>query len=114
MDDETYVKENFNQIAGYDFYVAKKKDWSHRNSKPKKFPDFLNNMWYEKRFENIGYTPADSSQKVCTINSRIFLEQYLEKCLILFIRNHTGLVVFWSDLVMAHYASKLLYCNKSC
>lgn len=102
LDDETYIKADFNQIPGQEFYTAKQRGGvaeKFRQKKLSKFPKkFL--IWQaictcgrrSKIFTTTG-----------TVNQDVYTNQCLQKYLLPFIRSHKGSVLFWPDLASCHY-----------
>lgn len=102
MDDETYVKADFKQIPGRQFYTAKKigeVDNKYKEKKLDKYPKkYL--VW-----QAICQCGLKSKIFVChgTINQKIYVEECLQKCLLPLLKMHSGSVLFWPDLASAHY-----------
>lgn len=103
MDDETYVLADFSQLPGLEFYTADHRgnvDEQYRVKKQTKFPKkFL--VWQAicscgKRSEIF------ISQG--SINSKIYIEECLEKRLLPFLRKHSVSAFFWPDLASCHYS----------
>lgn len=105
MDDETYVKADFNQLPGQEFYVAKKRgdaDPKFKNRQCTKFPvKYL--VW-----QAICTCGQKSSPFVTTgtINADIYVKECLQKRLLPFFRKHDTSAFFWPDLATCHYGRK--------
>ena len=104
MDDETYVLCEFSQLPGQEFYSATSRSgvsYEFRTKKKSKFPKkFL--VW-----QAISSCGKKSSCFVTSgsINSEIYVKEYLQKRLLPFLRQHTKNTFFWPDLASCHYSN---------
>lgn len=103
MDDETYVKANFQSLPGNQFYSAKDKsiiDDKFKIIKHEKFPKkFM--IW-----QAICQCGRRSLPHVVqgTMNSENYEKECLKKRLLPLIRSHDGPTIFWPDLASCHYS----------
>ena len=102
MDDETYVKADFKQIRGREFYSATKRGdvaEKFKNKKLDKYPKkFL--VWQAICQCGLKCTPFVATG---TINQDIYVKECLQKRLLPLIRLHKGPVLFWPDFASCHY-----------
>lgn len=103
MDDETYVLADFSQLPGLEFYTADHRggvDEEFRVKKQTKFPKkFL--VW-----QAICSCSQRSEIFISqgSINSKIYVEECLEKRLLPFLTKHRVSTFFWPDLASCHYS----------
>lgn len=103
MDDETYVKADFNQLPGQQFYSQ------------------LKNCYVNKKFKNIRCDKFAKKyliwQGICTcglrstsfvtsgtMNKDVYIKECLGKRLLPMYRKHTHGCLFWPDSASCHYA----------
>lgn len=103
MDDETYVKLDFQTLPGPQYYIKKKDEI---------LPEKETHIGLEKFGEKLLVWQAicscgDRSRifvTKATVNKEIYINECLKKRLLPFIRSHNGPTIFWPDLASAHYA----------
>lgn len=107
MDDETYVKADFNQIPGQLFYTAKKKGDVAPKFKGKKVDKFAKKYLIWQAICKCG---LKSSVFVTsgTMNQTIYVEECLQKRLLPMLLLHNAPVVFWPDMATCHYAKSAM------
>lgn len=107
MDDETYVKLDFNQLPGQKFYVAINK----RNVKPQYKYIFMDKFSKKMMiWQAICSCGRKSSVFVTsqTMTSKLYIEECLEKRILPLIKLHKNAVMFWPDLASVHYSGMTL------
>lgn len=107
MDDETYVKGDFKQLPGQEFYVAESKGQvakRFREQNQSKFPKkFL--IWQAI------CTCGKRSQTFVTtgsVNQDVYIRECLQKRLLPFLRQHSVPSFFWPDLATSHYSKRAM------
>lgn len=107
MDDETYVKLDFKQIPGQKFYSA-----DARGNVPPKFKFVKCDKFAKKCMIWQAICSCGRKSKIfiteATLNSDIYIEECLRKCILPLIRQHNSPVKFWPDLASCHYSKKTL------
>lgn len=107
MDDETYVKADFQARPGPQYYTAFEGEI---------LPDSETSIGFEKFgskylvWQGICQWGEKSTSYITTgtINGEVYREECLKKRLIPFIKKHGGSTLFWPDLASAHYAAATL------
>lgn len=102
MDDETYVKADFKQIPGQQFYTAKKRGLVPEKFKEKKLDKFPKKYLIWQAICTCGLK-SGIFVSTGTVNQKIYVEKCLKKFLLPFIKSHKGSVLFWPDLASCHY-----------
>lgn len=112
MDDETYIKMDFNQIPGPRYYAAKK-----RGGVAKKFKHIGVDKFGKKLLVWQGICSCGLKTRAFvtsgTMTSELYMKECLEKRLLPFIRRHQGSVKFWPDLASCHYSKATLLWYKA-
>lgn len=107
MDDETYVKADFNQLPGQEFYVAKNK-----KSIPDKYKKIKLSKFPKRHMVWQAICPCGKRSKAFvasrTINGEVYKKECLQKRLLPFIRQHTSSILFWPDLATCHYSATVM------
>lgn len=102
MDDETYVKADFNQLPGHQFYTAKKKGEVADKFKKKKVDKFAKKYLVWQAICKCGLKSSFFITSG-TVDQNIYIKECLNKRLLPLIRQHKGPVLFWPDLATCHY-----------
>lgn len=104
MDDETYVKCDYKQIPGRQYYVSK-----IRGNVPDKYKYVYQEKFAKKLMIRQGICSCGMKSKVfvtsSTMNSEFYIKECLQKQILPMIRSHTVLVKFWPDLASCHYSN---------
>ena len=107
VDDETYVKADFQQLPGRQFYVQKigtTLNMKYKIIKMDKFPKkFM--VWQAICSCGKRSTPFVTSK---TMNQDVYIKECLQKRIIPLINQHDSDVLFWPDLASFHYAKKTI------
>lgn len=103
MDDETYVKADFKQLPGHEYYTSPKKGNVPSKFKEKKISKFPKQYMVWQAICTCGLRSSFFVTQG-TINSKVYIDECLEKRLLPFIRAHEGTVIFWPDLATSHYS----------
>lgn len=106
MDDETYCKADFTQIAGHDFYTARNRQEAPENCKLKKRSKFPKKFLIWQAICSCGLK-SRAFITVGTINQEVYQTQCLQKRLLPFLRQHQTQPLFWPDLATAHYSKNV-------
>lgn len=107
MDDETYVKADFRQLPGQEYFVAKSKFDVPEDVRKKKVSKFAKKFLIWQAICGCGETSAPFITSG-TMNGAIYTEECLKKRLLPFIRKHKGSTLFWPDLASCHYSRNVL------
>lgn len=102
MDDETYVKADFKQIPGQQFYSAKKRGLVAENFKIKKLDKFPKKYLIWQAICTCGLK-SRIFVTTGTVNQKIYVKECLQKLLLPFLKLHKGSTLFWPDLASSHY-----------
>lgn len=102
MDDETYVKADFKQLPGQQFYTSKKRGDVPDKFKHKKLDKFSKKYLIWQAICTCGLK-SKAFITTGTVNQEIYVNKCLKKCLLPFINSHDKSVLFWPDLATAHY-----------
>lgn len=107
MDDETYVKLDFQQIAGYNYYYSTFRGGVANRFKFKIFSKYGKKMMIWQAICSCGRR-STSYVVPRTMNTNVYITECLEKRILPMakLRNHP--VVFWPDLASMHYARDTL------
>lgn len=107
MDDETYVKADFRQLAGRNFYVS-----TIRGNVPKKFKYIFCDKFAKKFLVWQAICTCGMRSDVfitsLNLNQDIYMKECLEKRVLPMIRKHGGRAWFWPDLASCHYSKKVM------
>lgn len=107
MDDETYLKMDFNQIPGNKYYVSK-----IRGNVPNKFKFVLQDKFAKKLLIWQGICSCGLKSRayiaVGNMNKSVYISECLQKRLKPFIRSHGCDCIFFPDLASCHYANDTL------
>lgn len=107
LDDETYVKTDFHQIPGQEFFTCANKFNIEEKYKQKKLSKFAGKFLVWQAICTCGRRSQSFVTKG-TMNQEIYLEECLKKRLLPFIRSHTISTLFWPDLATCHYSNKVI------
>lgn len=107
MDDETYIKGDFKQMPGQNYYVAEAKGAVADRFRMKKLSKFPKKYLVWQAICSCG-KKSKSFIKTGTIKQEIYIKECLQKCLLPFINEHDCLPLFWPDLASSHYAKATL------
>lgn len=103
MDDETYVKCDFRQLPGQNFYASK-----FRGRVPDKYKFVLVDKFAKKYmiWQAICTCGLKSRCFVTsgTMNSEVYTRECLQKRLLPFLKSHRVQPLFWPDLASCHYS----------
>lgn len=107
IDDETYVKADFQQIPGLKFYKA-----PARGKVLARFKFVFADKFAKKFMIWQGICSCGKKTSVFvtdkTMNSEVYKRECLQKRILPFIRSHDGPVTFWPDLASCHYSKDVL------
>jgi hypothetical protein len=107
MDDETYIKMDFKQIPGKNFYVAKSRGDVEKKFKYVMVDKFAPKMMIWQTLCSCG-KKSEPYVVTQTMNAALYISECLEKRLKPFINSHKHPVLFWLDLARVHYAKDTL------
>lgn len=107
MDDETYVKADFHQLPGQEYFVAKSKFAVPEHVRKKKVSKFAKKYLIWQAICGCGGVSAPYIASG-TINGEIYKKECLQKRLLPFLRKHNGSTLFWPDLASCHYARNVM------
>lgn len=107
MDDETYVKADFNQIPGQLYYTAKSKGNVSPKFRQKKIDKFAKKYLIWQAICKCGLK-SNIFVTTGTINTKIYVEECLQKRLLPMILLHKDPVLFWPDLATCHYGKSAM------
>lgn len=103
IDDETYVKCDFRQLPGRNFYASKM-----RGSVPDRYKHVLVDKYAKKLMIWQALCSCGKKSKCYITSGTMRTENYIEECLkkrlLPFIALHNCPVVFWPDLASCHYS----------
>lgn len=102
MDDETYVKADFKQLPGEEFYVAKSCNGVADKYKTRKLSKFPKKYMIWQAICTCGLK-SQFYVATGTVNQEIYTKECLQKRLLPFIQKHDCSVLFWPDLASCHY-----------
>lgn len=103
MDDETYVKADFRQLPGQQFYTTTDPNLVPDTVKTKKTSKYASKYLVWQGICTCGLR-TDFFVTIGTINSEIYQKECLQKRVKPFVDAHNGSVLFWPDLATAHYS----------
>ena len=103
MDDETYVKADFQQMPGNSFYVSKVRGGVLNKYKIIRTGKFPKKYLIWEAICSFGLRSKPYVAKG-TISSHNYIKECLQKRLLPFIRSHSSMSIFWPDLAPAHYS----------
>lgn len=107
MDDETYVKLDFSQLPGYNYYVA-----MMRGSVASQFKFSSHDKFAKKLMIWQAICSCGLKSKVfvtsATMTSDLYIKECLQKRLLPFLRAHNNNAWFWPDLASCHYSRSTL------
>lgn len=102
LDDETYIKSDFKQIPGKEYYVAKEKGGVPPKFKAKKLTKYPKKYLIWQAICTCGRR-SQIFTTTGNVNQDIYVNECLQKKLLPFIKSHKGSVLFWPDLATCHY-----------
>ena len=107
MDDETYVKADYKQLPGQEFYTAKGRGKVADIFKHMKLSKFAKKYLVWQAICTCG---LKSSIFIAsgTVNQEIYVKECLNKRLLPFLKKHGCSVLFWPDLASCHYGKKAM------
>lgn len=103
MDDETYVKSDFKQIPGPQFYTAYIKGGVKKKFKYKKIDKFGKKFLIWQAICSCGRSTRPFVSR-CTLNKQIYIKECLKARLLPLYKKHDVSPLFWPDLATIHYA----------
>lgn len=107
MDDETYVKSDFKQLPGQEYFTATNPNVVPEQFKVKKLSKFPKKFLIWQAICTCGRR-SKIFVTTGTINQEIYVNECLNKRLMPMIRDHSGSLLFWPDLASAHYSKKTM------
>lgn len=107
LDDETYVKCDFKQLPGQNYYSAQKRGDCEEKYKFKKQDKYGKKYMIWQCICSCGLK-SEAFVISGSLTADIYITECLEKRLLPFIRKHTIPIVFWPDLASSHYSRKTL------
>ena len=107
MDDETFVKSDFKQLPGQNFFTCINKFDVDKNFKQQKMSKFAGKFLVWQAICTCGKTSKTFVTKG-SVNQEIYLEECVKKRLMPLIRSHNTPPLFWPDLATCHYARTVL------
>ena len=107
MDDETYVKKDFSQFPGQQFYTQIHGKTIQDKFKIVQLDKFAAKYLVWQAICTCGHRSAVFIT-TGTVNADIYIEKCLKKILLPLISMHYGPVLFWPDLASCHYAKKTI------
>lgn len=107
MDDETYIKADFKQIPGLEFFTGKSKFDVDDKFKKKKMSKFASKYLIWQAICSCGLRSEPFVTKG-TVNGEIYKSECLEKRLLPFLQQHDEAPLFWPDLASCHYSKSVL------
>lgn len=107
LDDETYVKLDFNQLPGTKFYMADARGNVDERYKFVKLDKFAKKHMIWQGICSCGHK-TKSFVTSSTMKTEVYMKECLQKRVLPFIRSHDGPVKFWPDLASCHYSKKVL------
>lgn len=105
MDDESYVKADFNQLPGQQFYSQIKGCDVHKKFKTIKLDKFAKKFMIWQAICSCGLR-STSFVTSGTMNADVYIKECLNKRMLPMYRQHNIPLLFWPDLASCHYASK--------
>ena len=105
MDDETYVKLDFQQLPGQKFYAADKRGCVPEKYKYQKCDKFAKKVMIWQGICSCG-SKTDVFITSETMTSDVYIAECLKKRILPFIKEHRSSVKFWPDLAACHYSKK--------
>lgn len=107
MDDETYVKADFKQLPGQEFYTASGKGRVADIFKTIKLSKFPKKYLVWQAICTCGLK-SGIFITTGTINQDVYVQECLNKRLLPFLKQHNRPVLFWPDLASCHYGKKAI------
>lgn len=107
MDDETYIKGDFKQIPGQEFYTSLSRVDAPEECKLKKRSKFPKKYLLWQAICSCGKRSRPFIT-TGTINGDIYRKECLQKRLLPFIRKHDSPPLFWPDLASCHYSKPVM------
>lgn len=102
MDDETYVKADFRQLPGQEYYVSKFLGDVDRKYKERKITKFPKKYLVWQAICSCGLK-SRVFVTTGTVNQQIYTQECLQKRLLPLLQQHNISTVFWPDLATSHY-----------
>lgn len=107
LDDETYVKANYQQLPGQEYYCATERGKVAEQFKTRKVTKYPKKFLVWQAICTCGKR-SKAFITTGTINSEIYIKECLQKRLLPFLRSHSGSPCFWPDLASCHYSAAAL------
>lgn len=107
MDDETYVKADFNQLPGQQFYSQIKGCDVNKKFKIQKCDKFAKKFMVWQAICSCGLR-SPSFVTSANMNSDLYIKECLQKRLLPLYRKHRLPPLFWPDLASCHYSKSTL------
>lgn len=107
MDDETYVKADFRQLPGQEYYTATGRGKVAEIFKHIKLSKFAKKYLVWQAICTCGLK-SDIFVATGTVNQEIYVKECLQKRLLPFLKKHDLSVLFWPDLASCHYGKKAM------
>lgn len=107
LDDETYIKADFKQIPGQEFYTSKNRKDAPEDCKIKKRSKFPKKILLWQAICSCGKR-SRSFVTTGTVNGEIYKKECLQKRLLPFLRSHSSQPLFWPDLASCHYSKAVV------
>ena len=104
MDDETYVKLDLQSLPGQKFYFAKNRLKAAEKFRFVKLQKFGKKVLIWQAICGCGLKSAPFVTDK-TLNSKLYLEECLQKRLLPLYRSHAKKPLFWPDLASCHYSA---------
>jgi len=107
MDDETYIKTDFSQIAGKQYYSARPGELLDESETSIRIEKFGSKKLIWQAICQCGKASKIFSTNG-VLNSDTYITECLRKRLLPFLQSHVGSTTFWPDLASIHYSRKTL------
>lgn len=112
MDDETYVKADFKQLPGKQYYTAYVKGGVKKIFKFKKVDKYAKKYLVWQGICSCGYMTKPFVTKGI-LNQELYIKECLQKRLLPMYKQHNIPPIFWPDLATIHYSNKTVDWYKS-
>lgn len=107
MDDETYVKKDFQQLPGLQFYSERVGNNIPESFKVVRIEKFAKKIMVWQAICECGMKSTPFLTEG-TINADVYVKECLQKRLLPLVKKHGERVLFWPDLATSHYARSTL------
>lgn len=107
MDDETYIKCDFNQLPGPKYYTAIVRGGVSSKYKYKSMDKFGKKLLLWQAICSCGLK-SRAFVTSSTLNSDVYIKECLQARLLPFYRKHNVPCWFWPDLASCHYSKKTM------